>query len=282
MIFQRAYLEDRFISSGSRKLNYRNQRLNFLNRQIAFLMTHKTKGIVLRTIKYGETSLVVTIYTELFGVQVYMVNGARSNKKTGNKAAMFQPAAILDLEVYHNDQKSMQRIKECSWAFLYQNILSDVIKNSIALYMVELLQKTLKQPESNSDLFYFCEDALLQLDKAEKNIAANFALFFSLHLADFFGFKISNNASSNDDIYLDLEEGEFVLQQPVHPNFIHGQQALITAELLRTRLPAELEQLKLNKQTRRELLLKYQDYYALHIHDFGKMKTLPVLHEVLS
>lgn len=245
-------------------------------------MTHKTKGIVLRTIKYGETSLVVTIYTELFGVQVYMVNGARSSKKTGNKAAMFQPAAILELEVYHNDQKSMQRIKECSWAFLYQNILSDVIKNSIALYMVELLQKTLKQPEPNSDLFYFSEDALLQLDKAEKNIAANFALFFSLHLADFFGFKISNNASSSDEIYLDLAEGEFVQQQPIHPNFIHGQQALITAELLRTRLPAELDQLKLNKQTRRELLLKYQDYYALHIPDFGKMKTLPVLQEVLS
>ena len=245
-------------------------------------MTHKTKGIVLRSVKYGETSLVVTIYTELFGAQTYMVNGARSAKRTGNKAVMFQPAAILDLEVYHNEQKSMQRIKECSWAFLYQHILSDVIKNSIALYMVELLYKTLKQPESNSQLFYFCEDALLQLDIAEKNVAANFALFFSLHLADFFGFKISNNLITGEEIYLDLREGEFVPQQPTHPNFIQGPHAGITAELLRTRLPSELDQLKLNKQTRRELLLKYQDYYALHIHDFGKMKTLAVLHELLS
>ena len=244
-------------------------------------MTHKTKGIVLRTIKYGETSLVVTIYTELFGLQTYMVNGARTAKRSGTKAAMFQPAAILDLEVYHNDQKSMQRIKECSWAFLYNHLFSDVIKNSIALYMVELLQKTLKQPESNSDLFYFCEDSLLQLDAAEKNIAANFALFFSLHLADFFGFKINSSNLKNKEIYLDLKEGEFVLQQPVHPNFILGQHASVTAELLKTRIPAELDQLKLNKQTRRELLLKYQDYYALHIHDFGKLKTLQVLNEVL-
>ena len=180
-------------------------------------MIHKTKGIVLRTVKYGETSLVVTIFTELFGVQTYIVNGARTTKRTGNKAAMFQPSAMLDLEVYHNDQKSMQRIKECSWAFLYQYILSDVIKNSIALYMVELLQKTLKQPESNSDLFYFCEDALMQLDAAEKNVAANFALFFSLHLADFFGFKISNSNLKSEEIFLDLKEGEFVLQQPNCP-----------------------------------------------------------------
>ena len=244
-------------------------------------MTYKTKGIVLRAIKYGETSLVVTIYTELFGLQTYMVNGARTAKRSGTKAAMFQPAAILDLEVYHNDQKSMQRIKECSWAFLYNHLFSDVIKNCIALYMVELLQKTLKHPESNSDLFYFCEDSLLQLDAAEKNIAANFALFFSLHLADFFGFKINSSNLKNKEIYLDLKEGEFVLQQPVHPNFILGQHASVTAELLKTRIPAELDQLKLNKQTRRELLLKYQDYYALHIHDFGKLKTLQVLNEVL-
>src|SRR5207342_1380275 len=98
----------------------------------------------------GETSIVVTIFTELFGVQTYLVNGVRTQKRSGNKAAMFQPAAILEMEVYHNDLKKLQRIKESSWAFLYENILTDVIKNSIALYIVELLQKTLKQPEENT------------------------------------------------------------------------------------------------------------------------------------
>ena len=247
-------------------------------------MTHKTKGIVLRTIKYGETSLVVTIYTELFGVQTYMINGIRTSKRTGNKAAMFQPAAILDMEVYHNDQRSMQRIKEYSWAYLYQHILSDVVKNSIALYMVELLYRSLKQPEANANLFYFSEDALMQLDTAGKNIAANFALFFSIQLADFFGFRINGNHIEEiavENLYLDLREGDFVSDQPTHPDFIYGTLASVTAELLKIRLPAELEQLKLNQQTRKELLLKYQDYYALHIHDFGKLKTLQVLNEVL-
>lgn len=109
-------------------------------------MTHKTKGIVLRTIKYGETSVIVTIFTELFGVQTYMVNGVRSAKRTSVKANYFQPAAILDLVVYHSDQKQMQRIKEFAWDVLFEQVLSDVIKNSIALYIVELLQKCLKHP----------------------------------------------------------------------------------------------------------------------------------------
>ena len=99
-------------------------------------MLHKTKGIVLRTVKYGETSVIVTILTELFGLQSYLVNGVRTGRgKGGSKAGMFQPAAILDLVIYHQESKNLNRLKEYNWAFLYRNILSDVISNSIALFL---------------------------------------------------------------------------------------------------------------------------------------------------
>jgi len=243
-------------------------------------MTHKTKGIVLRAVKYGETSLVVTIFTELFGVQTYMINGVRTSKQASSKANYFQPAAILDLVVYHNEQKQIQRIKEFKWALLYQDVMSNVIKNNIALYMVELLQKCLKQPEKNPDLFYFCEDSLMQLDAADKKVSANFPLYFSLHLAGFFGFQINDD---HDEVhhFLDLREGSFVAEQPSHLDFLNGEYAQVTAQLLKAMQPTELEEFKLNKETRRALLLHYQDYYAHHIQDFGKMKTLQVLQEVL-
>ena len=248
-------------------------------------MIHKTKGIVLRAIKYGETSLVVTIFTELFGVQTYMVSGVRTNKKTGSKAALYQPASLLDMEVYHNDQKAMHRIKECNWSFLYKNILSDVVKNSIALYMVELLYKTLKQPEQNSDLFYFCEDALQHVDRASNVVAANFSLYFTLHLTHFFGFRFSDIDAAllkQENIYLDLQEGVFTHLHPTHPHFMEKEDALITSGLLKIMQPQELEQVKMNHHKRRALLIKYLEYYALHIHDFGQMKTLMVLQEVLG
>src|SRR6185295_19629798 len=92
----------------------------------------KTRGIVLRTVKYGETSLIITIFTELFGVQSYLVNGVRkSTKKGSGKANLFQPAAILDMVVYHNELKNLQRIREFRWGFLYSHILSDVKKNAV-------------------------------------------------------------------------------------------------------------------------------------------------------
>jgi DNA repair protein RecO (recombination protein O) len=243
-------------------------------------MTHKTKGIVLRTVKYGETSLVITIFTELFGVQTYMVNGVRSTKRSSAKANYFQPAALLDLIVYHSDNRSMHRIKEFSWGFLYNTVLTDVIKNSIASYMMELLQKCLKQPETNTDLFDFCEAALQQLDESSKKVAANFPLFFALHLTHFFGFRMEDNHTA-ENTFIDLREGVFTDHQPVHPHFIEGEKAALISQLLKVMQPYELQEFNLNHTIRRQLLLHLQDYYALHIPEFGQMKTLMILHEVL-
>ena len=245
-------------------------------------MLHKTKAIVLRTVKYGETSLIATMYTELFGIQSFMINGVRSAARSASgKANLLQPAAILELVMYHNDKKNLQRIKEFRWSFLYKDLFYNVIKNSIALFMVELLQKTLKEPEVNPQLFYFIEDAFLHLDESNDTVMANYPLFFALHLTSFYGFRFSDTWSSSRTI-LDLQEGEFVSDIPQHPYFIDGNASFITAQLLKVQVPAELNEIKLNKEGRRALLQAYQVFYALHVSDFGTMKTLPVLQEVIG
>lgn len=243
---------------------------------------HKTKGIVLRAIKYGETSIIVTIFTELFGIQSYLVNGVRTSAKKGTgKANLFQPSAILDLIVYHNELKQLNRIKEFRWGTIHQHILSDVEKNAVALFMVELLTKCLKQPEGNSELFNFAEDCFLQLDKCKGTVMANLPLFFALHLTHFFGFRFTDEYDETN-AYLDLQEGSFVKEQPCHPHFLEGKQAFVTSQLLKVQQPGELEEIKLHHDFRRNLLLVYETYFALHIPEFGRLKTLPVLREILS
>jgi DNA repair protein RecO (recombination protein O) len=241
----------------------------------------KTRAIILRTVKYGETSLVITAFTELFGLQTYLVNGVRTSKKSGLKASLYQPASVVDMEVYHNERNTMHRIKECNRAHVFNNVLTDVVKNSVALFLMELLYKLLKQPEQNSDLFYFCEDSLLQLDEAPAHVTANMPLFFALHISHFFGFKIDDNFSEEHP-FLDLQEGNFVEARPHHTFFIEGENALLTSELLKIMLPAELNDIRMNHLKRRELLQRYMEYYALHIQDFGQMKTLMVMQEVLG
>lgn len=243
---------------------------------------HHTKGIVLRTVKYGETSLIVTIFTALFGIQSYLINGVRTSSKKGSgKANLFQPAALLDLVVYHNELKQLQRIREFRWSHLYGHIFSDVRKNAVALFMVELLTKCLKQPEANPDLFHFTEDAFLHLDESTDTVTANFPLFFALHLAVFFGFRIHDRYSEKNR-FLDLQEGRFAGEAPLHPHFLEDRQAAVTSQLLRVMQPEELTEIKLHHDFRRHLLYAYEKYYALHIQDFGTLRTLPVLREIVS
>lgn len=243
---------------------------------------HSTKGIVLKAVKFGETSLIVTIFTELFGLQSYIVSGVRTSTKKGTgKANLFQPTAILDLVVYHNELKHLNRIKEFKWHYLYQHIFSDVPKNAVALFMIELLTKCLKQPEPNPALFEFIEDAFVHLDESKETVMANFPLFFALHLPAFFGFRISDDHSGESPI-LDLQEGTYVAEKPNHLHYLEGKQAEVTSELLKIMRPEELEQIKLNQDFRRQLLFAYETYYRLHIQEFGTLRTLPVLKEVLG
>jgi DNA repair protein RecO (recombination protein O) len=243
-------------------------------------LIHSTKGIVLRAIKYGETSVIAMIFTELFGIQSYMVNGVRTSGKT-SKVHFFQPASILEMQVYHNDLKNLQRIKDLKWSVLYKNIFSDVTKNAVALFMVELLQKNLKQPETNEDLFHFCENAFMQLDISETTAMANFPIYFSLQVAQILGFRLLDNYSEERKIF-NLFEGSFSDQKSATQDHLSAEISFYISQLLKAIHPKDLAEIKINRNTRFSILKSLESYYAWHIPEFGTMKTLSVLSEVLS
>lgn len=245
-------------------------------------MVHTTKGIVLRTVKYGDTSIITSVYTELFGIQQYIVKGVRQSSKTSaGKASFFQPSAMLDMEVYHNEQKQLQFIKEYQWAYLYEKVLFDVVRNTIAQFVIELLQHSLKQPEANPELFYLIEDTLKQLDKGSDTLASNLPLYFALHLGSELGFRL-HGSYSNQTPVLDLQEGMFTAEHPAHPYYLENELAQITSQLANLPFYNDLENFSLNRNTRRELLQAYQSYLALHIADFGSLRSFEILQEILA
>lgn len=243
-------------------------------------MIHFTKGIVLRTIKYGETSVIASVFTELFGIQSYMVNGVRTSGKT-SKAHFFQPASILEMQVYHNDLKNLQHIKDLKWAVIYKRIFSDVTKNSVALFMVELLQKNLKQPETNESLFYFCEDAFLQLDSAEITVMANFPIYFALQVAQILGFGLIDNYSEEKNIF-NLYEGSFSAERSATENQLSVEVSFYISQLLKAIHPDDLREVRMNRNIRMAILKNLESYYSWHVSEFGTMKTLNILSEILS
>ena len=121
---------------------------------------------------------------------------------------------------------------------------------------------------------------MLALDTADKAVTANIPLYFALQLPHFFGFKINDDYDETHPI-LDLQEGCFVPEVPLHPNFVEGTNAELTSQLLKVLQPFELRAFPMHHAVRRQLLLRYHEYFSFHIPDFGVVKTMAVMAEVL-
>ena len=241
-----------------------------------------TKAIILRTVKYGETSLIVSAFTEKFGLQQYMVKGVRSAKKGGVVSpGQLQIGNLIELVAPHNDSTSLQYIKEARQLVYYEHLFSDVIKNAILSFMIELLQKCIKQPDPSPELFQFLEDMLTGLDRASSTEAANIPIFFCLHLAHFFGFRLLDTYSDEHTI-VDLREGQFVSHLPQHEHVMIEPESGHIAQLLRVMQLDELETIRLNRTTRNKLIDGCLEFYALHIQPFGTMRSLPVVRSLLD
>ena len=243
-------------------------------------MLHNTKGIVLRVTKYGDTSLIMTAYTELFGVQQYIVKGVRTTSKKGaNKAVYYQPAAILQMEVYHTPMKQLQMLKEVNWDYVYQNVYSDVIRNAVATYIVEVLQQTL-QPEPHPELFYLIEDTFKQLDTGGAVLASNLPIYFLIHLSETLGFGLQGKYGEKTPL-LDVKEGQFVKEKPLHPYFLEGLEAQTASQFMTLQFYNDLENIHLNGAQRKKILDLFQLSLSWHYKKFTEIKSLLILQAVL-
>jgi len=165
-----------------------------------------TKAIVIKYIKYSETSIIARIYTELFGLQSYIIKGVRKKNSRIN-TALFQPLMQLEMVVYHREKKELQNIKEVKPFVVYQSLYSKPDKSSIVLFIVELINKTIKEECCNSVLFDFISKSLIQLDNTSGSCSC-FPHHFSIELTKYLGFYPNDNYNEPNNIF-NLKEGKF-------------------------------------------------------------------------
>jgi DNA repair protein RecO (recombination protein O) len=222
-------------------------------------MLHKTRGIVFRFTKYGESSIIVTIFTEVFGLQSYIVNGVRS-KSAKNKIALYQPLTLLNLVVYHRENANIERIKEVQCYHPYQSLTFDLKKSTIAMFITELINKTVKHESHVHEMFGFLTDSLASIDILSSGYE-NSHLIFMIRLSRFLGFgpQFANEVLGGR---VTNEENE---------------------KLLKTLLASDYSQaISMSNAQRRELLDLLIKFYADHLENFGEMKSVQVLRETFQ
>ena len=241
-------------------------------------MLHKTRGIVLKTTLFSESSVVVQIFTEKFGIQSYLINGVKK-PKAKIRMNMLQPLHLVDMIVYHKANTNIQRVSELRPSPIFRTFPYDIIKSTIIMFLNEVLYKSIRQQNTDERLFDFIFNGICWFDESE-TMNVNFHLAFLLKLTRFLGFAPSTQTRS-DQSYFDLQEGEFSSRVPVHSNYIEKDDASLFIALLDAPFEKIFE-IKLSNISRRNILDKILVFYTLHTASFGDIRSHQVLEEVLS
>jgi len=234
------------------------------------------EGLVLHFIKYGESSVITTLFTREFGRQSYMVNAARS-KKSKNKASLLQSLFLIDWVAYQHKSGNLHRIREFKSNHTYQNIPFDITKSTQAIFLAEILNKTIHEEESYPELYDFIKNALLYFDLMEEGWS-NFHLYFLFRLTEYMGF-MPDTTKVGFEGWFDLRKGAIVPFEPPHPLFAHKEATEYIIQLSHLKIN-ELDQLKISRSMRDYLLKVLLDYFQLHFDELGEIKSLKVLQEV--
>ncbi|KGL62140.1 DNA repair protein RecO [Polaribacter sp. Hel1_85] len=235
-----------------------------------------TKAIVLSSLKYSDSSLIVKCYTQEEGLKSYLIRGVLKAKKGGLKIAYFQPLTQLNIVASHSNKGSLNSIKEVQVSNPYKTIYKDIIKQSVVLFLSEVLSYSIKEEEKNKALFEYLETGLIWLDLHDK--IANFHLLFLLNLTRFLGFY--PDLLEKDKFGFDLLEGNFT-NLTSQKNVISGSNFYQFKKLLGINFDG-IENMSFSKQERQVVLKIIIQYFELHLDGFKKPKSLQILETVFS
>lgn len=243
-------------------------------------MLLSTRGIVFRTVKYGETSVIADIFTEDNGLHTFIAGSVRT-AKARMPFSLFQPMTAVEMVSYFREEAgTLNRLKELRAAELWQQIPFDIRRGAVALFMAEICRKSIHEAEENRDLFAFLLENLRWLDTTPYPLA-NLHLHFLLALSGFLGFQPQEEAAGEGELFFDLKDGIFSPTPPLQTFYLEPEQTGLLLALLRS--PLELcHEIPLSRIVRKSLLQKLLQFYQFHLPGFSEINTPEVLEMVLQ
>ncbi len=244
-------------------------------------MNYKTKGFVLHTVNFNDTSIIVKIYTKNYGLQSYLVRGVRKQKSVF-KQGLFQHLSLVEFVATQPSKKSLHYIKEIKSFYHFKTIPFEIKKSSVLLFINEVLYRSLNEDGVNIELFEFVVKSIEYFDHLSEHYS-DFHLFFLIHLTKYLGFYPLNNYSEINNIF-DLKEGRFVEATAVLPYFMNERLSkLFHLYLQKNNIFDEHTYISITSyEDLKDLLNLLIQYYQLHMDGFNHLKSLKVLHDLFN
>ena len=253
-------------------------------------MLAKSEAIVLHSIKYGETKMIVDLFSRLHGRLSFIVSLPKSFRGKLKKQ-YFQPLTLLSIEYDVRPQMQLQKLHDASILVPLSTLLYHPSKLSISLFLAEFLYHALRDEQQNEPLFDYVRSGIEWLDSRERDFA-NFHLVFLMHLSRFLGFypnlesltptllsKEREDRPQEERQYFDLRAATFCAAPPLHRDFLMPQEASVLRLMMRMDF-ANMHLFRLSRAQRNRCIEVALLFYRLHLPDFPDLKSLPVLQEL--
>lgn len=237
---------------------------------------YTSKGIIFKSLKYSETSIICDIYTREKGLRSFIISGVRTSK-AGSKAAIYQHLNLVELISYDQDADKLARIKEIRLDHHYQYINTQVVISSIAIFMLEVSRNAVREKEANTELFDFLENWLIYLDSGPSAHPC-IHLLFMLQLSNELGFGPMNNFSQIN-CFFDMMEGSF--SDNIIPDYSLNEEESKAFKLLLEVNRDRIMSISIPKSLRDVMTEHLITYFRLHISGFRTLNSLEVLRSVL-
>ncbi len=239
---------------------------------------HQSRAIVLRQIKYSETSLILKIYTEKEGLLSFIAKGVRG-KKGRLSSAQFQPLNLIDLSYREARKSQLRQISDLKVIEPFTDLPFNPVKRTIAIFMAELIHSVIKEHESNKKLFDFLFNSIHWLDLSKENYT-HFHLFFMMKFTKHLGFYPMLDGHK-EARYFDLQQGVFSRGEPGHSFFIAFEDLSAWKQLINVKFET-IKTLLFSNSLKRKLLKTMMLYYKLHLIHFKELNSHHILQSVFN
>ncbi len=241
-------------------------------------MQEKIRGIVLRTVKYSDSGLIIDMFTERHGRRSFATTVTRG--KRGGGTALWRPLTMLEFEAdLRPAGTKLPRPKDVRAYYNNVELTYHPVKSTLSLFLCEFLTHALKGESEERTLYSYLEHSFRWLDACQADYA-NFHLVFLMRLTRFVGIYPNLDSTSPLD-WFDLSAGCFTKTQPLHPHFLPPTDAHHLHTLLRMNYET-MRHFRMSRHDRSHILTVITDYYRLHIPAFPELKSLDILREIFD
>lgn len=238
-------------------------------------MFHSDEAIVLQLIPHKAHNAIVKLFTRNSGLSSCFINSVRS-KSSGIRMAGLQPLTIINTVIDQRETKQLSTLKEMQISFLPSNIISNIEKSAVAIFIAELLSHAIKETATDELLYDFLRESIVVLNNTDKR-CANFHIIFMLNLSNQLGL-LPKNSFTPQTLFLNLEEGTYQATPPERAPFLYPDESECISRL--STLPiASFANAEIPNTLRKSILHGLLKYFEIHT-GMAPLKSHLVLEEV--